>query len=398
MKILLVNKFLYPKGGAETYVFKLGKHLKSKGHEVEYFGMEHPSNIVGNNANAYVSSIDLGKTKFSNIFAPLRIIYSYEARKKIRKVLDDFKPDVIHLNNIHYYLTPSILLEIHKYSKDTNHKVRIIYTAHDYQLVCPSHGLFDSNLIPCEKCLSGNYKNCFKTKCLKNSRLKSLIGTLDAYFWKHSKAYSYVDCYICPSLFLKSKMDTQKRFKNKTITIHNFIDESESIAIEKEDYILEFGKLCRDKGTATLLEVCKLLPEIKFVFAGYGPLESEIEKVPNAEFVGFKTGKELETLIRKAAISICPSECYENCPFTVLESQLYLTPVIGSNMGGIPELIEQGRTGEVFEAGNVKELANKIKELWYNKEKLKKYTENCKTLNFETKESYYEKLIKIYRG
>lgn len=393
MRILMVNKFLYPKGGAETYVLKLGKILEEHGHEVQYFGMEHPENVVGNRAGASVSQMDLRSGVKSNLLAPFKIIYSAQARRKIRAVLDDFQPDVVHLNNIQFYLTPSVILETHKYSADTGRKVRIVYTAHDYQLVCPSHGLFDSQLRICEKCLNGNYMHCVRTKCVKNSRAKSVLGMLDAYFWKWNKAYSYIDTIICCSRFLKTKLDTQERFRDKTVAIHNFVDDVADVDVEKEHYVLEFGHLSKDKGTLTLLEAAKRMPEVRFVFAGYGEAEKEIAKVDNAEYVGFKTGGELEMLVRKAAVCVCPSEIHENCPFSVIESQMYGTPVIGSRMGGIPELIDEGKTGELFTAGNVEELEEKLSKVLRQPQW---YAGNCVQKAFETPDTYYNKLMEIY--
>ena len=189
MRILLVNKFIFPKGGAETYTFDVGKMLEEHGHEVQYFGLENEKNIVGNRVGSYVTNMDFSQGIKANLNAPFRIIYSREARKKIRAVLDDFQPDVVHLNNIQYHLTPSIILEINKWRKETKKECRIVYTTHDYQLVCPSHGMFDVNMKPCERCLDGHYIHCLQTKCLKNSRAKSLLGTLDGYMWKYSKAY-----------------------------------------------------------------------------------------------------------------------------------------------------------------------------------------------------------------
>ena len=145
-----------------------------------------------------------------------------------------------------------------------------------------------------------------------------------------------------------------------------------------------------------MLEVAERMPEVRFVFAGYGEAEENIKKVPNAEFVGFKTGHELKTLIAKADISVYPSEWYENCPFSVIESITLNTPVIGSNMGGIPELIEEGKTGFVFKAGDPDDLENKISLLMGDKSLLEKMTENCSSAQFETEESYYCKLIRIY--
>lgn len=396
MKVLLVNKFLYPKGGAETYVFKLGEALTAHGHQVEYFGLENEKNIVGNRVGSYVSHMDFGEGVSKNLTAPFRMIYSREARKKIKKVLYDFQPDVVNMNNIQFHLTPSMILEIEKYRKKTGRKVKIVYTAHDYQLICPSHGLFDVNIQPCEKCLGGNYTYCLRTKCVKNSRAKSFLGMLDAYFWKISKAYSCIDTIICPSQFLKEKLDLQKRFASKTVALHNFIEPQEAVEVEKEDYVLEFGHLSRDKGTNTLLEVAKRMPNTRFLFAGYGKAEEDIAKVENAEYVGFKTGEELKDLIRKARCSVYPSEWYENCPFSVIESQMYLTPVIGSRMGGIPELIEEGKTGLMFQARNADDLEEKLRFLLEEPGRVEEFTENCKRCVFETPDSYYEKLLKIY--
>lgn len=396
MKVLLVNKFLYPKGGAETYTFKLGDALEAHGHKVQYFGLDNPKNIVGNDIGAYVTDMDFNQGTRKNLNAPFRIIYSSEAKKKISKVLYDFEPDVVHMNNIQFHLTPSIILAVEKYRKKTGRQVKIVYTAHDYQLVCPSHGLFDSDINVCEKCLGGNYTHCLKTKCMKNSRAKSFLAMLDAYYWKHNKAYSYVDTIVCPSHFLKAKLDTQDRFAHKTVAIHNFIELKRVDDVIKGDYVLEFGHLSRDKGTLTLLEVAKRMPNTRFLFAGYGAAEAEIAKVPNAEYVGFKTDDELRELISKAVCSVYPSEWYENCPFSVIESQMYGTPVIGSRMGGIPELIDEKKTGLMFKAGDVDDLEKKLRFLLETPMVLETYTANCKTVSFETPETYYRQLIRVY--
>ena len=398
MKILLVNKFLYPKGGAETYTFKLGSMLTQNGHTVEYFGLENKKNIVGNRIGAYVSDLDFQAGIRKNLLAPFRIIYSSEAYKKMLRVLKDFQPDVVHLNNIQFHLTPSIILAVDRYRKKTRRRVKIVYTAHDYQLICPSHGLFDSEIRVCERCLGGNYTHCLRTKCVKKSRAKSLLAVLDAYWWKHSKAYSCIDTIICPSRFMKNKLDTQARFAEKTKVIHNFIESSPVVTIEKENYVLEFGHLSRDKGTLTLLEVAKRMPDVRFVFAGYGEAEQAIQAVPNAEYVGFQTGEALKDLIRKAKCSVYPSEWYENCPFSVIESQMYGTPVIGSNMGGIPELIRDKETGLMFEAGNPDDLEEKLRFLLEKTGVLQQYTENCRSCSFESPDTYYEKLMEIYEN
>jgi len=128
--------------------------------------------------------------------------------------------------------------------------------------------------------------------------------------------------------------------------------------------VLYFGRFSQEKGIGTLVEVAKELPDIPFVFAGSGPLEHLLEGIPNIKNVGFQRGEALEMLIREARFTVYPSEWYENCPFSVMESQMYGTPVLGANIGGIPELIRVGETGELFESGNEKELCTKLSRLW----------------------------------
>ena len=164
------------------------------------------------------------------------------------------------------------------------------------------------------------------------------------------------------------------------------------------DYALYFGRFSEEKGIGTLIKVCKELPDVQFIFAGTGPLEETVNGIRNIKNVGFQKGEALENLIREARFSICPSEWYENCPYSVMESVLLGTPVVGSKMGGIPELIEPGKTGELFEAGNVEELMKAIKKVLQTQDVLERYTKNCSQVNYETTESYYVKLMKIYRG
>lgn len=397
MRILMINKFLYPNGGSETYIFKLGDYLKSQGHEVQYFGMEHKGRCVGNRVNAYTSDMDFhGGSKLAKLTYPLKTIYSSEARKKLGLVLNDFKPDVCHLNNFNYQLTPSIILEIQKWRKEGN-KCRIVFTAHDYQLVCPNHMCNNPNTGEnCEKCLGGHFLNCVKGKCIHGSTARSVIGMLEAEFWKRNGAYNYIDTMICCSKFLKTKMDSNPLFAQKTIALHNFVDKVEWKDTCKKEYVLYFGRYSKEKGIETLIQVCKQLPDIPFVLAGTGPLESELSGIPNVRNVGFQRGKALEKLIREARFSIYPSEWYENCPFSVMESQMYGTPVLGADIGGIPELIEAGKTGTLFESGNANDLKEKIQTLWSDRALTDQYMENCKSIRFDTIEDYYKKLIPIY--
>ena len=400
----MINKFLYPNGGSETYIFKIGDYLKRTGHEVQYFGMEHEGRCVGNTACAYTSDMDFhGGSAISKLTYPVKTIYSAEARKKIRLVLDDFDPDVCHLNNFNYQLTPSVILEIEKWKRETGKDCRIIFTAHDYQLICPNHMLMNPNSgTICEKCVGGHFMNCLKGKCIHGSTAKSAVGMMEAEIWNHTDVYNSIDTFICCSEFMKSRMDTNPRFAGKTIALHNFIDKVEFNDVRSSDeadkYVLYFGRFSEEKGIKTLLKAVNLLPDVQFVFAGTGPLQDETLNVPNIMNVGFQTGKALIDLISGARFSVYPSEWFENCPFSVMESQMYGTPVLGSRIGGIPELINENETGELFEAGSTAELAAKIKKLWDDDQLIAGYTENCGQVNFDSTAEYCDKLLKIYAG
>ena len=392
MKILMVNKFLYPNGGSETYMFALGQRLTALGHQVEYFGMEHSGRCVSNSAQAYTEDMDFHNSgAFKKIKLSLKTIYSKEARVKIRLVLEKFEPDVVHLNNFNYQLTPSIILEIRKWEKDNSRKVKIVYTAHDYQLVCPNHMLFNHDSI-CEKCIEGGFISCTKGRCVHASLLKSVIGTVEASYWNKNKVYEQIDTIICCSEFMKNKLDTNPVFKNKTIAMHNFIDKKQVPDTAKEDYVLYFGRLSREKGIYTLLDCT----DINLVVAGTGPLEDYVKIDENIEYVGFKTGDELVSLIAKAKATVYPSIWYENCPFSVMESIMYGTPVVASNIGGIPELIDNGKTGILVEARNGEQLNAAIKKICENDEMASAMSAACLEYKFDTVDEYCEKLLKIY--
>ena len=249
----------------------------------------------------------------------------------------------------------------------------------------------------CEKCLGGHFMNCTKGKCIHGSTAKSVIGTMEAEFWKLKGTYKYIDTMICCSEFIKSKMDSNPLFAKKTVAMHNFIDKVEWKETEKKDYVLYFGRFSEEKGIGTLIKVCKELPDVQFIFAGTGPLEESIKGVSNIKNVGFQKGEALEKLIREARFSIYPSEWYENCPFSVMESQMYGTPVLGADIGGIPELIQVGKTGELFKSGSAEELKSKIQKLWGNKKLCDEYSRNCKGISFDTIDEYYEKIMKVYQ-
>ena len=396
MKILIVNKFLYPKGGAETYSLKIGEELEKKGNEVQYFGMYDEKNTVGNHLKLYTKNIDFHCNKLSRLLYPFKIIYSFEAKSKIKKVIKDFKPDIIHLNNINFQLTPSIIDIAYKM------KVPIVQTVHDYQMICPNHFLYNWNeKSVCEKCIKGSKWNCTKYNCIHNSKLRSIIGSIEGILYsKILKTYSKVNLYICPSKFLEEKLLKNDIYKNKTVSLCNFIElNHEFNSVPKEDYILYFGRLSEEKGLLELIDAMKQLPNIKLKIAGTGPLENVIKSKDNIEYVGFKTGDELKELISKAKFSIYPSVWYENCPLSILEAESYGTPVITANYGGMKELVENNQTGILLDKINSEILKENIEKLYNDKDKIENMSKKCieKRSKMITIEEYINQLIKLYK-
>lgn len=393
MKILFVNKYLYLRGGAETYMIKLGEYMKSVGHEVEYFGMEDDNNIVFNSVGAYTDNIDFHSSSAKYLTYPFTIIYSRKARKQIRKVIEDFKPDVVHINNFNYQITPSVIYEIKKYN------IPIVCTAHDVQLVCPNHRMKNDRVDGlCRQCYGGRFYNCVKNNCVHSSKLRSIIGMAESWIYRKLHTYRLIDKVVCPSEFMERELLNNPDLAGRTTAVHNFIDVLSPNGIERENYVLYFGRYSEEKGIRTLIKAALSLPTVQFVFAGKGELEEEINAVPNIRNVGFKTGDELNEIIEKAAFSVLPSEWGENCPFTVMESQSMCTPVIGADIGGIPELIDDGKTGLLFESGNAQELTEKIEYLYNNRELCEEMSKSCASLEYDTIESYTDKMIDLYEG
>ena len=396
MKILMVNKFLYSRGGCENYMLYLAEHLKSLGHEIEFFGMQDEKNTVGNSAGLYTMNMDFHTGGLIRFLYPFKILYSFEAKKKILQVIDDFKPDIVHMNNINFQLTPSVIYGIKKRG------IPIVQTVHDYQMICPNHLLynFEKNEI-CEKCLKGSYFHCAKNKCIHGSRVKSIIGAMEARLYALLGTYKKVDLYITPSYFLENKLlSAKKLYQGKTKTIHNFIDKKKFTREAKKcgEYIAFAGRLAKEKGIELLAETAKLLPEYTFLVAGEGPEKHLLENIANIKLAGFLSGDRLVDFISQARVFVVPSIWYENCPLSILEAQCLGVPVVTMNNGGMAELVQDGVTGLLVREPSPEEMAAKLREILENKAYDQTLRENCQNMRQEllNVEEYAEILIKEY--
>ena len=396
MKILMVNKFLYPRGGSESYMLYLSEHLKKLGHEVEFFGMDDENNTVKNTKGLYTQNMDFHSKGLARFLYPFKIIYSFEAKKKIMQVIDDFKPDIVHMNNINFQLTPSIIYGVKK------KKIPLVQTVHDYQMICPNHLLynFEKNT-PCEKCVNGSHINCIKNKCIHSSTVKSILGVIEAKLYSFLKTYKKVDLFICPSHFLENKLlNARKYYKGKTKTIHNFINKEKfpDKNLEPMSYIVYVGRLSKEKGIENIRDAAKLLPEYEFMVAGNGPDGDILKDIPNVKLLGFVSGDSLTELMGRAKLLLLPSVCYENCPLSILEAHALGVPVVTMNSGGMAELVKDKVTGSLVSSPTPEGIAEKIKETLQSEEYYSTLKENCKKEkdNILSIESYTDILIEEY--
>lgn len=398
MKILMVNKFHYLKGGSEKYYFELAELLKEKGHEVAFFSMEDEKNIHTGCKEYFVPKIDLNS---NNKLKALDVIYSKENKKKMKEAIEDFKPDIVHLNNFQRQLSASIIDAIKE--KD----IPIVFTAHDIQAICPNKTMLDSKNNICEKCLSGKYINCTKKNCIKDSKLKSILGTLENCYYRFKRIYTEkINYIITPSEYYKQKFIEDGISPLKIQAIHNFIDvDSYNVPIEDEAYGLYLGRISIEKGVIDLINSFEKVEKGKLYIAGEGPEIERIEKLiaekkitDKVKLLGHLNKEQTIDKIRKCRFAVLPSIWIDNCPYSILETMAIGKPVIGSNMGGIPELIKNGETGLVFSSGDINQLAEKMQILFSDAQLAHNLGNKAKELanKIYTKNYYYEEIIKIY--
>ena len=389
MKILMINKFYYLRGGTERYCFDMTRLLQHKGHEVIPFSMNHEKNLESKYTPYFVEEISFERSAdprrpLSSLRAAMRAIYSYEARKKLENLIRAEKPHLAYLHNIHHQISLSILPILKKYD------IPIIWRVHDYSLFCPN-SLFYSRGAICEACASGHFYQIIRRGCRRDSRAASLIAGLGSYLDRWLGSANLVDLFIAPSSFLRIKMIQHGLDAKKLIVIPNFINLNTFEAPiltpplgRKEGNLLYFGRLSKEKGLKTLIHAVARVPDSKLKVVGDGPQREELETLAECiahgqvEFVGYQATAKLFDTLQSAKIVILPSEWYENCPYTILEAFAAGKPVIASNIGGIPELIEDGKDGLLFTPGNSEELAERIQFLSSDDDKIQGLGNNAR--------------------
>ena len=405
MKILLANKFYYRRGGDCIYTLNLEKMLKEKGHEVAVYAMKYPENEKSEWSGYW-------PTNMTKLDAFTRPFGARQVVKGFTRLMDDFKPEVVHLNNIHTQLSPVIAKIAHEKG------ARVVWTLHDTKLVCPCYTCTRDGQW-CTECFTDK-KAVIRHRCMPGGLPGAVIGYLEAQKWNKEVLEEYVDLFLPPSKFM---MDTcvEGGYKpEKFRVLCNFIDvtkvkglKGEEVKRLKGDYYVYLGRVNEVKGVRTLCKAAAQLDK-KLIVIGGGELLPELQEAykdcKQIEFKGQMQWEGFMPILRGARFMVLPAEWSENNPLTVIESQSLGTPVLGARIGGIPELIdEEGKglkgeeviglkvdNGMTFTSGDVEDLKDKIIKMFNHEFDYDAIVKNA--IDRYSSEAYYEKLMKYYKG
>lgn len=359
MKILQANKFNFRNGGSEVVMLQERDYLIRCGHEVIDFAMQDERNVESHSSSYFVERQDYrGGDTFGKIKSALALVHSPEAVGKFGKLIDETKPDLVHCHNIYHQLTPSII------GAAKRRGIPVVLTLHDYKPVCPVYTRLHQGQL-CSDCLDGDFSHVIKNRCADGSLGKSALLYAEAIVQRWMGSYEKVDRFLAPSRFMLDSV--LHRFRPKQVALlYNGVDVEAIQASGRDDgYVLYLGRLSREKGVETLMQAHAAAHGAwLLIVAGVGTIGGALKlQYGSASFVGHLSDNALRDTIAGASVLVVPSEWFENCPMSVLEAMAYGKPVVASRIGGIPELVVEGQTGLLFEAGNVIQLREHLDTL-----------------------------------
>lgn len=361
MRVLMVQTFYYFRGGDSTYMLSLSRLLEEKGHEVVPFAMEHPQNLPSPYARFFVSEVDfpglLSESSPGAVWkVATRSIYNGEARRKIAALADEAKPDIAHFHNIHAHLTTSIVAPLRKRG------IPIVWTLHDYRLICPNTALLSRGEI-CERCIPNRFYESMLQRCKKGSFAASFIAMLTTLYERLERIPTRIDRFVTPSEFLRSKL-IEGGFDPEHITcVPNFVDLALYAGRPERDYFCYLGRLSPEKGLDILIRAVAKLETGRLLIVGDGPEADDLKALAlelgtsRVEFAGYRSGEDLKRILAESQFLVLPSRWYENLPFAVMEAFASSRAVVASRIGGVPEMVDDGVNGLLFPVGDVEALA-----------------------------------------
>ncbi len=357
MKILMVNKFFDFRDGVDIYTHRTMEELRKRGHEVKIFSTRSPKNVSTPDAARFVRRFNFDRREglIEDAGKAFNFLWNREAEKAMRIILREFKPDVVHLHNIYHHLTTSILKPIRQSG------TACVQTLHDYKLACPNYKMYTQGSV-CEACKGGHYLQAVKRKCLFGGFSGNLLAALEMGMTKAAQSYeSTVKHFICPSRFMLEKMRDWGEPPSKLVYVPNPVDIPKVISDDRcTGPLVYIGRLYPEKGVDVLVKAAANVPGLELDIVGDGIMKKSLENLvadlgasDRIRFLGFKTGQELEQVRSKARALCVPSVWYENAPLTVLEAMSVGLPIVASDIGGLPELVEDGVSGFLVKTSSV---------------------------------------------
>ena len=403
VKILYCNKYNFPFSGTEVYLFELMELMCAQGHDVALFAMSDTRGSATDYDHYFVPHIDFKNGKHSlmeRVNLAAHAVYSSDARHRLERFIQEFRPDVAHVRNIYHHLSPSIFWELKA------HHVPVVYHLNDFKLVCPSYNLV-SHGQACERCHGGQFRHVVTEGCYQGPRGSSLLLAAEAYFHKWLHTYERcVDRFLAPSQFVRDKLVENGWDAKKIEVLYHFqrVPEEAPIAPVGDAPILYFGRLSQEKGISDLMRAMRRLPRIRLRLAGDGLLRAELEKLAdelelrNVEFLGHVQGAELGRLIAESLFTVLPSHAYETMGKSILESYALGRPVVASDLGSRREVVIHRKTGLLFQSGNVEQLADAISFLYDRPELALEMGSAGRDLVRErhAPEAHYRAVLRIY--
>lgn len=391
MKVLLCNKFYYRRGGDCIYTLALEELLRSKGHEVAIFAMQHPENLPSPWSRYFPSEVDF-HNRHDAMKAVCRPLGLSRVGQKFRRLVQDFQPDVIHCNNIHSQLSPIIIEIAH------SRHIPTVWTMHDYKLLCPRYDCLQGGVQPCTECFTHPWA-VVRHRCMKGSLPASLLAYAEACRWERHRVARCVDAFIAPSVFMHDQLVAAGIPAARVQTLYHFIDSRRCEAPEapRADYYCYVGRLSAEKGLKTLLEAAAKCPHTLKV-VGDGPLRAELEAqyagCGQIEFLGYQPWESIRDLVSRARCVVVPSEWYEVFGLVIMEAHCLGTPVVGARIGAIPELIAEDN-GVLFRPGDHRALHNAIDRVYSTTFDHRLIAQRAQATY--TQEGYYRRLMGVYQ-
>lgn len=379
MRILLAHKLWELTGGAEVFFRETERVIREAGHDTMLVATgtpqaDDPDNLVLMDAPAYDSGGIL--TKVVNL---PEAIYSRKKRAHFQQIIRDFKPDIVHIFAVNVHLSPSII------DAAEAEGVPVVATFNDYKHICPNYKLFAQGEI-CFSCKGGKFYHCAAKACAKGSRPLSIASTIEAYTHQAMGLYKKIKHFTFSSNFLAET--TLDFWDGRDVSWSKLLNPFDSAKYQAPDvyepFGLYFGRIIDEKGVDRIIDAASDIGGFPIKIVGNGPDEDMLrqrvvqEGLENVEFLGPMWGDELDKILSRAGFVIVPSIWHENFPYVINQSFAFGRPVVGSNRGGITELVDDGTRGLIFEPDEPGALASAINRLLADPDAQRRMGQNAK--------------------